>query len=287
MQGRVTLTLNYMHILLELRKRPQSTTSQAPIVPADDKHSSGCLSGIPGPKGPWMYYCFILICWIPSILLNSCGTCLRQSFTSFSLRSYVVESPIAGIRSPEQQRAWREKMGLLSIILQHMAGVGFLTFGFTEAVCGTPLNRYYAGQIENSSVIIHGLDYDFSNFKHPAGRTFNRQTNPLIQGGWNIAANDASFLFQKVNQNCLGLIQKAKNSSITGNGDNLDWYFPCNVHNQSGGIGANLTGYGSNTNCHTSSTAKSQFSNLKPLGQVYYTWDDIRSSSRNLSVFES
>jgi len=178
-------------------------------------------------------------------------------------------------------------MGLLSIILQLMAGVGFLTFGFTEAVCGTPPNRYHAGQIENSSVIMHGLDYDFSNFKHPQVGNFNGQTNPLIQGGWGLAGNDASFLFQKVNQNCLGLIQKAKNSSITGDGNNLDWYFPCNIHNQSGSFGANLTGYGASTSCHTSSKARSLLNDMHPLGQVYYTWDDVRSGSRNLAVFES
>lgn len=178
-------------------------------------------------------------------------------------------------------------MGLLGIIVTLMAGVGFLTFGFTEAVCGQPPNRYHSGQIENSSVIIHGLDYDFSNFKHPSAGNFNGQTNPLIQGGWNLAGNDASFLFQKVNQNCLGLIKKANSSNISGSGDNLDWYFPCNIYNQGGNSGVNLTGYDASTNCHASTKAKSQFSSLHALGQVYYTWDDVRSSSRNLVVFES
>jgi chitin synthase len=204
------------------------------------------------------------------------------------LAPHIVHAPISGIRSPEQQRAWREKMGLLGIIVLLMAGVGFLTFGFTEAVCGHPPNRYHSGQIENSSVIIHGLDYDFSNFKHPSAGNFNGQTNPLIQGGWNLAGNDASFLFQNVNQNCLGLIKKASSSSISGSGDSLDWYFPCNIYSQTGNKGANLTGYESGTNCHASSKARSAFSSsMHPLGQVYYTWDDVRSTSRNLAVFES
>jgi hypothetical protein len=38
----------------------------------------------------------------------------------------------------------------------------------------------------------------------------------------------------KDNHNCLGLIQKAKNLHIICNGDNLDWYFACNIHNQLG-----------------------------------------------------
>lgn len=94
-------------------------------------------------------------------------------------------------------------MGLLSIIAVLMAGVGFLTFGFTEAVCGKPPNRFHSGQIENASVIIHGYDYDFSHFKHPATQNvFNGQTNPLLQGNWNVAGADISFMFQITNENC-------------------------------------------------------------------------------------
>ena len=179
-------------------------------------------------------------------------------------------------------------MGLISIILSLMAGVGFLTFGFTEAVCGTPPNRFHSGLIQNSSVIIHGYDYDFSNFKHPAsGATFNGQTNPLYQGGWNVAGADASFLFQKTNENCFGYITKASSSSISGSNGNLDWYFPCNAFNQYGTSGVNLTGYEQSSSCHLGSTPKNQLAAIRPRGQVYYTWDDVKSSNRNLAVFES
>jgi len=37
-------------------------------------------------------------------------------------------------------------MDLLSLILTLMAGVGFLTFGFTEAVCGTPSETFLKGR---------------------------------------------------------------------------------------------------------------------------------------------
>ena len=179
-------------------------------------------------------------------------------------------------------------MGLLSIILSLMAGVGFITFGFTQAVCGTPATRFHAGSVGNSSVIIHGYDYDFSKFNHPAGAHFNgSDTNPLFEGGWDVAGNDISFMFQNVGQNCKGLITGASNTSIpTENGD-LEWYFPCNVFNQFGTSGVNLTNYDSNTTCHVSSTARSQLASMSPQGQVYYTWGDVRDSSRNLAVYES
>ncbi|EGN93760.1 glycosyltransferase family 2 protein [Serpula lacrymans var. lacrymans S7.3] len=242
------------------RKRPQA----APPPPTVTDKKRTCLDNIgPGPKTPWFIYCFVLTCWIPPFLLSACG-----------------------IKTPEQQRAWREKMGLMSIILTLMAGVGFITFGFTETVCGTPPNRFHAGQIENASVVIHGYDYDFSNFKHPAVGSFNGQTNPLLTPGWNLGGNDASFLFQITNENCLGIITKANGSSITGSGNDLDWYFPCNVYDPTS-TATNLTAYTSNTNCHVSSQARQGLQQMNPLGQVYYNWGDVAGSGRNLAVFES
>ena len=218
----------------------------------------------PGPKNWWFLYCFAITCCMPPALLRACG-----------------------IRTPEQQRAWREKIGLISIILSLMAGVGFLTFGFTLAFCGTTPTRYHTGEIQSASVVIHGFDYDFSNFNHPAVGTWTGNQNPLYVGGWNAAGNDISFLFQKVNQRCRNLITKASNSTITGNSGDLNWYFPCNVYNQRGNSGVNLTGVESGANCHYSAKSLSLLGAMKPAGQVYYTWDDVRDTSRNLAVFES
>lgn len=168
-----------------------------------------------------------------------------------------------------------------------MAGVGFLTFGFTQAVCGKPPNQFHGGSIDTGSVVIHGYDYDFTKFKHPAVGPFDGSTNPLLTGNYQVAGNDISFMFQNVNQNCLGFITKAADSAITGSGNNLDWYFPCNVIPQHGSSGPNITGYDQPTFCHVSGQARSELSAMTPQGQVYYTWDDVRSSSRNLAVFES
>ena len=184
-------------------------------------------------------------------------------------------------------------MGLISIIAMLMAGVGFLTFGFTISVCGKPANRFHGGAvgngfIGNGSVVINGFDYNFTDFRHPqAGNVFNGSTNPLLTGGWNLGGNDASFLFQKTNQNCLGMITKASSSSITGSGNSLDWYFPCNIYSQVGTVGANLTGYETSTNCHITSTARNDLKTVQVLGQVYYTWDDLKNSARNLAVYQS
>ncbi|KAM5539900.1 hypothetical protein V8D89_006403 [Ganoderma adspersum] len=245
--------------------RRKRSSAGAATNPGEPPKSRGCLDNIgPGPKDAWFVYCYIATCFVPPFLLNSCG-----------------------IRTPEAQRAWREKIGLLIIILSLMAIVGFITFGFTEVVCGTQPNRFESGQIDTASVIIHGYDYDFSKFHHPKVGPFNGNANPLFEGGWNAAGADISFLFQNTNGACGQFITKASNSSITGTNGNLDWYFPCNIHDQYGTPGTNITNYDKSTTCHVTSTARNDLAAIKPQGQVYYTWDQIRNSSRNLAVFES
>ncbi|KAF7293023.1 Glycosyltransferase family 2 protein [Mycena indigotica] len=249
------------------RKRSSAAAPLNPATPPPKQRS--CLGDYaPGPKGPWMLYCYLITACIPTPLMRTCG-----------------------LRSPEQQRAWREKMGLVSIVLSLMATVGFVTFGFTQAVCGTPPNRFHGGAIGDAfigkgSIVINGYDYDFGSFHHPrAGSTFDGTTNPLFVGDWGVAGNDASFLFQKTNQNCLGVVSRPNSSQITGTGAVMDWYFPCNVFSQYGQKTPNTTAYGAKTNCHVSS--KGQLASMRPQGQVYFTWDDVKTANRSLAVFES
>ena len=128
-----------------------------------------------------------------------------------------------------------------------MAIVGFITFGFTEVVCGTQPDRFQSGEVQAASVIIHGYDYDFSKFHHPKVGDFNGNSNPLFEGGWNAAGADISFLFQNTNGDCSQFITKASNSTITGTNGNLNWYFPCNIYNQFGTSGVNITNYDKDT----------------------------------------
>ncbi|PCH34443.1 glycosyltransferase family 2 protein [Wolfiporia cocos MD-104 SS10] len=250
---------------LALFKRGQTLRrKKAAAAPEGEKRRS-CIDRLaPGPVGPWFVYCFVITCLVPPPLLRLCG-----------------------IRTPEQIRAWREKMGLMGIILCLMACVGFITFGFTRTVCGTPANRYHAGSVEDSSVIIHGYDYDFSNFKHPKVGNFDGDTNPVLVGGWNAGGGDLSFMFQNIGGSCSGFIKKANESTINGSTSDPEWYFPCNIFGQNNTGTVNSTNYGSSTTCHITATARSQLASMSPMGQVYYTWDDVADPSRNLVVFES
>lgn len=195
------------------------------------------------------------------------------------------------MRTAERQRAWREKMGLMSIILTSMAGVGFLTFGFNQAVCGAPPNRYLAGTVGKASIIINGHDYDFSTFDHPVVQgVFTGKSNPLYEGGYNVAAMDLSFMFQYNHGSCRDVITAAKGSVITQTDGLLDWIFPCNAFNQYGTSTANLTGYDNSTTCHVgpgTATAVSKYLASKISGQVYYSWDNVTTDGKNLAVYES
>ncbi|EDN91672.1 hypothetical protein SS1G_01076 [Sclerotinia sclerotiorum 1980 UF-70] len=68
----------------------------------------------------------------------------------------------------------------------------------------------------------------------------------------------------------------------------LDTYFPCHAFNQDGSSSPNETigayfGYA----CYLQVEARSSFYGLRSAGDVYFTWDDIKNSSRNLMVYSS
>ena len=148
---------------------PNGTQSNRAGAQRDADEKLGCLGNFaPGPKDGWMIYCFLLTCWIPTFVIRSC----------------------CGRRTPEAQRAWREKMGLVSIVLGLMATVGFLTFGFTQTVCGDQRLRIKGGEANNGSLVINGFDLMI----YQPGNTLSRcpsltgQHPPCIPTiGWQVA----------------------------------------------------------------------------------------------------
>jgi len=219
------------------------------------------------PPSLWNVYCAIITFWCPDALLRCFGKPAKA-----------------------QQRAWREKVGLVSIILVFCTVVGYLTFGFTETVCpSTGTVRLKINDVDRGFLIVHGKAYDLAQSRHPLARNVPSGANVLFDLPEKNGGRDASFLFQNVNGACKGLITAKPDSGIptSGNGNNdLAWYFPCRLFNQDGSSRPNNTfleynGY----QCHTSDTARKTFYSLKSSGDVYFTWNDIRNSSRNLMVW--
>lgn len=218
------------------------------------------------PPSLWNVYCAIITFWCPGAVLKCFGKPAKA-----------------------QQRAWREKMGLISIIMLICAFVGFLTFGFTQAVCGSPTQRMKANHIGGGFMIFHGRAYNLEGSHHPATIDFPAGRNVLYDLPEKNGGKDGSFLFQNVNGHCKGLITPADGSTIpTDKSGSMAWYFPCRVFSQDGSTKPNFTdpeylGH----QCHTSASARHDFYTLKVTGEVYFSWDDVKNHSRNLMVYSS
>lgn len=216
------------------------------------------------PPSLWNVYCAIVTFWCPAFMMKCFGMPAR-----------------------EQQRAWREKIGLISIIMLFMAGVGYLTFGFTATVCHNPRLRLRVNHVDAGYMIFHGKAYDLSTSHHPVARGITDGANVLYDLPIKHGGQDGSFLFQNVNGKCKDMITLSPNSDVPTNSDGeLAWYFPCTTFNQDGSTDVNTTvpyylGYA----CHTSGVGRDAFYDLNSAGDVFFNWDDIRNVSRNLMVY--
>ncbi|KAI1002278.1 Chitin synthase 4 [Podosphaera aphanis] len=246
-----------------LVKGRRANLRQKPGTSKDEKRKRKQMDPL-SPASSWNIYCATITVWCPDFVLKCFGKPAKA-----------------------QQRAWREKMGLISIILLMMAFVGYLTFGFTQTVCKNPALRLRVNHIDRGFMIFHGSAYDLSQSKHPAAKGIPSGSNVLFDLTEKHGGQDGSFLFQNVNGKCKGLITRSEGSNIpTNRANDLAWYFPCQTFNQDGSSIVNISspvylGYG----CHTIGDARQAFYSLKSVGDVYFTWDDIKNSSRNLMVY--
>ncbi|KAF2155731.1 glycosyltransferase family 2 protein [Myriangium duriaei CBS 260.36] len=217
------------------------------------------------PPSLWNTYCQLVTFWCPNFILKCFG-----------------------MPQKAEQRAWREKMGLISLIILICGFVGFLTFGFTQVVCpnGGPL-RLRVNEVGPGYMIFHGQAYDLTRSRHPYARGIADGGNVL----WDFddgkhGGQDGSFLFQNVNGACKNLITLKANSGVPSSGSDVGWYFPCHTFNQDGSSKPNTTyPYYFGWACHTSKTARESFYDLRSSGDVYFTWQDIKNTSRNLMVY--
>ncbi|KIX93065.1 uncharacterized protein Z520_11122 [Fonsecaea multimorphosa CBS 102226] len=216
------------------------------------------------PPSAWNVYCSVVTFWAPNFMLHCCGMPGRA-----------------------QKRAWREKVGLISIIFLIAAFVGFLTFGFTRAVCPAPGLRLKINHVDRGYMIFHGDAYNLDGSMHPAALGIPLDSNVLYDLPHKYGGQDGSFMFQKVNGECKGLITLAPGSDVPTDADgDLAWYFPCNAFNQDGSSQPNLTNpYYLGYACHTTAKSRNTFYTLRKAGEVFFTWDDVKNTSRNLVVY--
>ncbi|KAH3898726.1 chitin synthase CHS3 SCDLUD_005051 [Saccharomycodes ludwigii] len=215
------------------------------------------------PLTLWQAYCYIITFWAPAFVLS-----------------------LFGMPQKERQMAWREKIALISMIFYCGSIVAFLTFGFTKTVCKAPGLRLRSDQIVNNQLIINGRVFFLDSWIHPEIAGIPATTN-MFNELLNFGGSDASFLFQNVNGNCKGLIKPRDNCTIPhDNEGNLAWYFPCKLLNKDGLYDNKFDkflSYDVNT-CHTSKKSRDFYYNKKSDAELYFTWEDIQNSTRNLVV---
>ncbi|KAJ1331566.1 Chitin synthase 3 [Microdochium nivale] len=254
------------------KRRRRSSVSNGKISKSAKKSKRQGPKEVISAPSAWNVYCAIITLWCPDFILTCCG-----------------------FRSKAKRRAWREKMGLISIILMMMAVVGYLTFGFTLTVCALPSVRLHAGEVGGGYMIFHGTAYDLTKSGHPPAdgiplRQDQSFVNVLYDLPEKYTGTDGSFMFQNVNGRCKGQIKLGPNSSIPHNSndpDEMAWYFPCRAINQDGSSRPNQTWpYYTGYSCHTTQKARDTFYlDLKKTAAVYFNWEDLKNSSRNLVVY--
>lgn len=198
-----------------------------------------------------------------------------------------------GMKTPERQMAWREKIGLISCILMVGAFVGYLTFGFTQSVCSNSEIRIHAGKVPSDNLIIFGNVYNFGSYEHPGALGIEDQS-PILYPPVNAGGKDASFMFQNVNGHCQGLIKPRDNATIPHQDDQMAWYFPCNVINPNNNslvphdamLQNSSTQLYDGWGCHTSQRARRElYMKSNKTAIVYFTWEDLQKSNSNLVVY--
>jgi chitin synthase len=217
---------------------------------------------------------------------------IKMKLCDINIISHLFNSSI-GIPDGPAQSAWREKIGLVSLIVLVMAFVGFLTFGFTQAVCPIPPTSVHGGEVSNGYLIIHGWAYMLSDWNgHPAipGVTEDSKTNvlyPPLNGG----GMDASFLFQQQ------VDTSACKNVLTSKQGDQSVYFPCQLFSPNSTVPPPSSQFSNHTSCHISATATQQFNafyndgvpktndggGFNKAARVYYNWEDLTQENQYMA----
>lgn len=218
---------------------------------------------------PWRTYCLFLTCLIPGQVLS-----------------------LFGLKTPERQMAWREKIGLISFILLCGAFVGYLTFGFTETVCQNNGTRITMDDVQSNELIISGSVYELGSFSHPGVEGID-DDSPILYPPMDAGGKDASFMFQNVNGNCKGLITPRDNTSIPKTDDGeMGWYFPCQLVNMNNNtlvanedLANKDTDFYNGWACHSHDSSRSDLYGREVTASIYFTWEDLSNTTKQLVTY--
>ncbi|KAJ1913348.1 Chitin synthase, class 3 [Mycoemilia scoparia] len=210
--------------------------------------------------GPWTIYIRFITFWAPAPLLSLCG-----------------------MPNPQMQTAWREKIGLVSIIILIMAAIGFLTFALQQILCGLSgtQNRVRYNSLSPDEAIISGQAYNLKHFNHPD--TEMTGSGSILGDPVNAKFMDLSLLFQNPNGNCKGVLKY--NSGFANSNGNVVSVFPCQMVNPNS-LKNNIdtSAQFDPSLCHNKASQRNALGRI-PKRPVYYTWEDIKQKGQNMVLY--
>ncbi|KAF9337860.1 Chitin synthase, class 3 [Podila minutissima] len=221
----------------------------------------------------WIMYYNAITCCFPAALLRSCG-----------------------MHTHEIQKAWREKIALVSLVILMVLAVAFLTFGLQKALCkDESTGKFVAGSPDTATgMIVNGMGYYFNSkdeggagvvWTHPAIATniSSERVDIMSDPTFGASGKDASFLFQNPTGGaCSDLITRIAPPDVEG-----DYYFPCKLRDIFGTTPPNMSVDRGIIGCHTK--VRGQWNALArsaPIAPAYYTWENITRGDRNLFAFD-
>ncbi|KAG9325968.1 hypothetical protein KVV02_005812 [Mortierella alpina] len=221
----------------------------------------------------WIIYYNAITCCFPAAILKSCG-----------------------MHTQEIQRAWREKIALVSLIVLMVLAVAFLTFGLQQALCQDEQNGKFVAGSRTMDVIVNGMGYYFNAedsgngervWLHPSlDKDISSDPVDIMNAPGHAAMGmDASFLFQEVAGGaCEGLI--TRNVPAAPTDPQAAYYFPCRMRPVDGSMPANTTSDWKA--CHTLPSTRSAWNSLKSHynAPAYYTWGNISNTDRSLFAYD-
>ncbi|KAJ2610046.1 Chitin synthase, class 3, partial [Coemansia sp. RSA 1365] len=238
-------------------RRPRVAAS-APRNRRGKKQTAGAALRRRCCSSPWLTYCRIVTFWAPGGVLKCFG---------------MPEAPM--------QLAWREKMGLVSIILMIMGAVAFLTFGLQQVLCGLSgrETRVKWNEVGEGYVVVGGRAYDITHFKHGPATPWTGDSNAnIMYDPANAGGKDLSFLFQNPNSACRNVLSYRSGADSKGNVVNV---FPCVYYNDTSSINPNQIP--DNQGCHNSAKARKALNALEN-SPVEYSWSDVGDQD-NMVIF--
>ncbi|KAF9913696.1 Chitin synthase, class 3 [Lobosporangium transversale] len=222
----------------------------------------------------WVIYYNAITCCFPAALLKSCG-----------------------MHTAEIQRAWREKIALVSLIIMMVLAVAFLTFGLQQALCRDNQSGKYVAGSRPENVIIHGKGYYFNAEKsryggivwmHPAINKdiSNEPVDIMNAPDYGAKGMDASFLFQDpAGGACEGFIRRS--APPAGDDPQANYYFPCVMRNVDGSTSVNnAADKNAVAACHISNRNVWYGLAKQSDAPTYYTWGNITNSQRNFFAYD-